>query len=218
MAEEFKLSVTKTGTTILGVVCKDGIVLGADRRATAGGGIVMQKNIKKAIQVNNYLIVAIAGNAADAKLLVRVLGAELKLKELKTKSRPTVKESANLAAMMTYRNIRAPSMIPSIVGTLIAGFNEDGSAELYTVEPAGGIDKVEDYDANFGSGMPFVLGLLERQYKKDMPIKEGIELVHESLKASTQRDTASGNGIDIYSITKSGIEHEISQEILPQYK
>jgi len=216
--EEISKSVTKTGTTILGIKCKDGIVLAADRRATAGGQIVIQKNVQKAIPVNDYLMIAIAGNAADAKLLVRILGSELKLKELKTRSRPTVKEAANLTAMMTYRNIRSPSMIPNIVGTLVAGYNEDGSTELYTIEPAGGIDKVEDYDANFGSGMSFVLGFLERQFKKDLSVKEGIVLAKESLMSSTQRDTASGNGIDVYSITKSGIKHEISEEIIPQYK
>lgn len=216
--DEISKFVTKTGTTILGINCKDGVILAADRRVTAGGQIVVQKNLRKAIQVNDYLIIAIAGNAADAKLLVRILGAELKLKELKTKARPTVKEAANLAAMMTYRNIRTPSMIPSIVGSLIAGFNEDGSAELYTIEPAGGVDKVEDYDANFGSGMTFVLGLLERQFKKDLSVKEGIVLATEALKSSTQRDTASGNGIDVFSITKSGIKHEVSEEIIPQYK
>jgi proteasome beta subunit len=114
---------------------------------------------------------------------------------------------------MIYRNIRTPAMIPSIIGTLIAGVNEDGSTELYSIEPAGSIIKVKDYDANFSSGMPFILGLLERQYKKDLSVKEGIELAKECLLSSTQRDVGSGNGIDIYSITKDGIKKVVSQEI-----
>ena len=77
---------------------------------------------------------------------------------------------------------------------------------------------MEDYDANFGSGMPFVLGLLERQYKKNLTIKEGIELAKECIKSSTQRDTGSGFGIDIYSITKDGIKKEVSQEIQASFK
>ena len=109
-------------------------------------------------------------------------------------------------------------MIPSIVGTLVAGFNEDGSTELYTIEPAGGAYKVEDYDANFGSGMPYVLGLLERQYKKDMTVKEAVELAKEALKSSTQRDTGSGYGIDIFTITKDGIKKAVEQEIVSEYK
>ena len=78
--------------------------------------------------------------------------------------------------------------------------------------------KVEDYDANFGSGMPYVLGFLERQYKKGLSIKEGIELAKEAVKSSTQRDVGSGYGIDVFTITKDGIKKVVSQEILPDYK
>jgi proteasome beta subunit len=117
-----------------------------------------------------------------------------------------------------YHNIRQPSMIPDEMGILIAGFNEDGTYELYTIDPAGSIHLVEDYDANLGSGMPYVLGLLERQYKKDISLKEGVELAVEAIKSSTQRDIASGYGIDVYTITKNGIKKEIEQEIVADYR
>ena len=216
--EEVSKAVTKTGTTIVGIRCKDGMIMGADRRVTAGGMIVVKKDFQKVMRINDYLLMAVAGNAADAKMLAKVAAAELKLKELKTRSRPTIKEAANLIAMMSFKNIRTPSMIPSIVGSIVGGFNEDGTTELFTLEPAGGIDEVTDYDANFGSGMAFVLGYLERTYKKDLSIKEGVNLAVEALKSSTQRDTASGNGIDVFSITKTGIKQEVSEEIVPQFK
>ena len=108
-------------------------------------------------------------------------------------------------------------MIPSIVGSLIGGFNEDGTVELYTIDPAGDVSLVKDYDANFGSGMTFALGLLERQYKEDIVVKEGIELAVESLKSSTQRDTASGYGIDVFTINKEEIKKVIDKEIKPDY-
>ena len=82
----------------------------------------------------------------------------------------------------------------------------------------GHLNKVEDYTASVGSGMPYVLGLLERQYKKTITVKEGVELAKEALKSSTQRDSASGNGIDIFTITKDGIKKVVEQEILPEYK
>ena len=217
MEQELKNSILKSGTTIVGVVCKDGVVMGADRQTTAGN-LVMSKNTQKTVKINDYLVVSGTGNASDIEMQKKVISAELKLKELKSKRRPSVKEAANLIGTITYRNIRQPTMIPSIVGTLVAGVNEDGSAELYTVEPAGTAMKVEDYDANFGSGMPFVLGLLERSYSKDMSIEEGVEIVIESLKSSTQRDTGSGYGIDIFTLSKDGIEHKVAQKIAPEYK
>ena len=217
MDNELKNNILKTGTTILGIVCKDGIVMAADRQATAGN-IILSKNTPKAVQINDYLVTSGTGNASDIEMQKKIIAAQLRLKQLKSKKRPTVKESANLVATITYQNIRNPSMIPSIVGTLVAGFNEDGTYELYTIEPAGTVMKVEDYDANFGSGMPYVLGLLERQYKKDITTDEGIELATESLKSSTQRDVGSGFGIDVFVITKEGIKQVIEQEIAAEYK
>ena len=217
MDSELKNSILKTGTTVVGIVCKDGVVMAADRQVTAGN-LVVNKNFPKVNKVNDYLVVSWTGGAADAVRLSKLLAAELKLKQLKSRSRPTIKQAANLTGSITYSNIRQPSTIPNIVGTLIAGVNEDGTAELYTVEPAGGVYQVEDYDANFGSGMPYVLGLLERQYKKDLTIKEGVELAKEALKSSTQRDVGSGYGIDIFTITKEGIKKVVSQEIQPTFK
>ena len=217
MDQEIKNSILKSGTTIVGIVCKDGVVMGTDRQTTAGN-LVMSKNTQKAVQINEYLVTSGTGNASDIEMQKKIIAAELRLKQLKSKRRPTVKEAANLIAIITYRNIRQPTMIPSIVGTLVAGFNEDGSTELYSVEPAGTAIKVEDYDANFGSGMPFVIGFLEREYDKNIDTKKGVELVVEAIKSSTQRDIGSGYGIDVFTIKKEGIKHEIAQEIVPEYK
>jgi len=217
MEKEISQNMLKSHTSIVGIVCKDGVVMAADRRVTAGT-IVMNKDEKKVKKVNDYVAVCWTGGAADSFLSEKIIGAELRLQELRNKSRATVKEAAHLTGMMLYRNIRTPTMIPFIVGMLLGGVNEDGSAELYTIEPAGGVYKVKDYDANFSSGMPYILGLLERTYKKDISVKEGVELAKECIKSSTQRDIGSGNGIDIITLTKDGINQVVSEEIIPQYK
>ena len=216
MDTELKNSILKTGTTIFGIVCKEGIVMAADRQVTAGN-VVMSKSERKVFTVNDYLVVSGCGIAGDIQRVPKILAAELKLKELRSHLRPSVKEAASLLNNMSYTGIRQPSVIPQQAGFLIGGFNEDGSYELYTIEPAGSIKKVEDYDANFGSGMPYVLGLLERQWKKGMSMEEGIELAKEALKSSIQRDTGSGYGIDIFTITKEGIKKVVEQEIKPEY-
>jgi len=214
MDNDLKNSILKTGTTILGIVCKDGIVMASDRQISAGN-LVVGKNYQKTILVNDYLLMAFTGSVSDAQRIVKVLPAELKLKELRSGSRPTVKQAANLLSSILYSGARQSMMM---VGNLIAGFNDDGTYELYTIEPAGSVIKVDDYDANFGSGMPYVLGLLERQYKKGMSVGEGVELAKEALKSSTQRDVGSGYGIDVFTITKSGISKVVEQTIEPEYK
>src|SRR3989344_7697385 len=101
MDQEISKNVMKSGTSIVGIVCKDGIVMAGDRRSTAGGQIVMSKNSQKVVKVNDYIVVAGSGVASDIDLNQRVFAAELKLKELKTKSRPTVKEASTLFGMMS---------------------------------------------------------------------------------------------------------------------
>jgi len=201
-------SVIKTGTTILGIICKNGVIMAADNRATVSN-YIMAKNEKKVFPINDNILMAGCGVAATIQKVPKFMAAELKLKELRSKTKPTVKQAASLLS-----NIQTSGQAAFLLG----GFNEDGTTELYTSDPAGHIMKVEDYDANFGSGMPFVLGLLERQYKKGLSVEEGVELAREALKSSTSRDSASGNGIDIYTITKDGFKKVVEDIIQSEYK
>ena len=212
MNEKIDKTILKTGTSLVGLVCKDGVVMAGDRKATAGGQIVMNKNAKKVVQINNYLVISGTGVSSDIDYVIKLIRAELKLKEMRDKKRPSVKEASNLIALILYKNIRQPSMIQFVAGLMVGGVNQDGSCVLYSVEPAGSTMKVEDFDANFSSGMPYILGLLENRYKEDLSIKEAIELAADSIKSATERDTASGYGIDVYAITKEGIKQVSKQK------
>ncbi|MDP3026427.1 MAG: proteasome subunit beta [Nanoarchaeota archaeon] len=217
MDSELKNSILKTGTSLVGIVCKDGVVLAADRKMTLGGQIVAHKNFPKIYKINDYLLVSIAGQVSDAQMALKIIAAQLKLKELKSKKRPTIREAASFISSFYFHNIRQPAMIPAIVASLVAGVNEDGTAELYNISPDGAIKDIQNYDAD-GSGMMFIWGLLERQYKKDLTIKEGVNLAMESIKSSSERDVASGSGIDVYTLTKEGINHVIDQQIFPDFR
>jgi proteasome beta subunit len=206
MDEDLKKNIMHSGTSLVGIVCKDGVVMAGDKKTTLGGQIVADKNTLKVVPITNYVLVSGTGVASDIEMLRKIIAAQLKLKELKDKKRPSVKEAANLIASFSYNNIRQPSMIPFMAGTMVGGYNENGTAEIYSVGPDGSIKTVTDYDANFSSGMPYILGFLERQFKKDMTVAEGVKLAVEAIKASSERDTASGYGVDVFTITKDGIK------------
>ena len=155
MDNDIQKNIIHSGTSLVGIVCKDGVVMAGDRRTTLGGQIVSDKNTLKVVPITNYVLVSGTGVASDIEMLRKVIGAQLKLKELKDRKRPSVKEAANLIASFAYNNIRHPSMIPFMAGTMVGGYNEDGTAELYSVGPDGSLKEVEDYDANFSSGMPY---------------------------------------------------------------
>ena len=218
MDEDIKKNILQSGTSLVGLVCKDGVVMGGDRKSTLGGQIVYQKDAQKVVKINDYLVTSGTGSSSDIDMLRKLTAAQLRIKQLRDKKKPSISEAANLIAMIAYNNIRQPSMIPFMAGTMVGGLNEDGTTELYSIGPEGSIVKVEDYTANFSSGMPYILGLLERQYKKNMTIDEGIKLAIESIKSSSQRDTASGYGVDVFTITKDGINQVVSQTVESVYK
>ncbi|MEK6761033.1 MAG: proteasome subunit beta [Nanoarchaeota archaeon] len=217
MEAEIKNSFLKTGTSLVGVVCKDGVVMASDRQVTGGRSLVMDKNFQKTNPINEYIVVSWAGQVSGAQRLSKVIAAELKLKELRSKKRPSVKQSANLVATLAYNGIRQPSMVPDVVDTFIGGVNEDGITELYEIGADGSLIQVKDYMAN-GSGMLYILGLLERQYKKNMSVEDGVKLAVEAIKSSTQRDVYSGYGIDVFTITKDGIKKAVEQDIVSEYR
>jgi len=200
-------NIVKTGTTILGIVCKDGVVMAGDSRATIGQTLIAIKDMKKVYPLNDYLVFSGCGSATEAQKVSKLLTAEMKLKHLRSKSRPTVQQAAGLLS-----NIQV-----SESAFILAGIDEDGSASVYEIL-GGMVNKVKDYTASIGSGMPYSLGYLERSWKPEVGVKEGVELAIESIKASSARDLGSGNGIDVYTLTKDGIKKVISQKVEEVYK
>lgn len=190
------------GTTTVGLVCKDGIVLAADKRATAG--FVVNKRADKIHEVTDYMAVTMAGLVSDAQLLIKLIRAETKLRNLQIMRNSTVKETANLLAGMLYSNIRKMSMVPGIVGFLLGGNDKEGN-HLYDLGIDGSITEVDDYVSD-GSGSVFAIGTLEALYKKNMSTDEGIKLAVKAINAALQRDTATGNGIDVWIVNEKGIK------------
>ena len=205
-----KKEMIKTGTTTIGIVCKDGIILAADKRATAGNMIVGKK-FDKIHQIDDLMAVTIAGMVSDAQLLVKLIRAEIKLRKVRTNVEVSVKEAANLIAGMAYSNMRRMSMFPGIVAFLIGGADSNGY-KLYNIGPDGSITEENDFTSD-GSGSVFAYGVLETLYKKDMSVEEGKKLTLKALNAALQRDSASGSGFDIITITKQGLRKEVSRDL-----
>jgi proteasome beta subunit len=210
MEEKDKDKLVKTGTTTVGIVCNDGIVLAADMRASAGY-MVAHKKEKKVIKIADRMAVTIAGLVSDAQLLSKLIKAEIKLKDIQTARNTTVREAANLLAGMLYQNIRKMSMVPGIVGFLLGGFDKKG-AHLYELGVDGSVTSLDDF-ASDGSGSVFALGVLETLYQKGISVEEGQKLAIKSISAALKRDLATGNGVNVVKITKDGVAQVFHKEI-----
>lgn len=202
--------VIKTGTTTVGLICKDGVVLAADRRATAGH-FIASKKVEKVLKITDEIAVTIAGTVSDIQLVVKLIKAELKLKALRTGKINTVKEAVNLLSGIVYNNIRKFSLIPGISHFIVGGKDNSGF-HVYDLSPDGAMEEVEDFVSS-GSGSVMVYGLLEAAYKKSMSIKEGIELAVNGINSAIQRDAASGNGVIVYTITDKGVKKALEKRL-----
>jgi len=199
----------KSGTTTLGLVCKDGIVLAADKRTTAGGAFVVRKDSDKITQLTDNMAITTAGTVSDIQMFVKLLKAELKLRYIRNGRIVNVKEASSLAGRMMYESAR--QYIPSITQTLLGGYDNTG-AHLYVIEVDGAVLYFKDYYTT-GSGSPMVFGILENSYKEGMSVKEGEELAVKAVSSAIQRDPASGNGIDVMIITKEGVRKSVQRKI-----
>lgn len=199
-----------TGTTTVGVVCKDGIVLAADKRASAGY-FVASKDMNKIQNISDDFAVTMAGLVSDAQLIVKLIAAELRLRSVRTGEKSTVKETANLLSGILYQNIRKMSMVPGIVSFLLGGHDNRGD-HLYEL----GIDGSLTYIKNFcstGSGSMLAYGVLESSYTEGASVKDGIDLAIRAVNTAINRDLASGDGIDIFVVNSKGAHRVLSKKV-----
>lgn len=187
------------GTTTVGLVFKDGVVLATEKRATMGT-MIASKKAKKVYQIADRIGMTTAGGVGDAQQLARVMRVECNLFEIRRSKPMTVAAVSTLLSNYLHQNRFAPYYVQLMVG----GIDETG-ASIYSVDALGGASREEEIVAT-GSGSPFAYGLLEDQYRPDMDEKDAVDLAVRSLKTAMRRDSASGEGISVVVITKEKYE------------
>jgi len=193
-----------TGTTTMGVVCKDGIVLGTDTRATLGT-FVAHKRAKKVYPIDDHVAMTIAGGVADAQTVVEMLRANSKLYKYEKGLPIPVSAVARLAANVLFQSRFFPFILQSIIGGI-----DDGGGHIFALDPLGSV--TEEKYVSTGSGSPIAYGVLEPGYKEGMSVKEAIPLVVRAVNEAMKRDSASGDSFDVAVISKDGYRELNEQE------
>jgi proteasome beta subunit len=187
----------KTGTTTVGLTCKDAVILGTDKRATMAY-FVASKTSEKLHKIQDHLWMTIAGGVADAMYLVDVLRAETTLYQLHRNKKIKIKSAGKILSNILYQN----KMYPYQVGLILGGVTEEEGPVLLDIGAYGSI--LPEKFCSVGSGQNFSYGVLESKYKEGLTIKQGMDIVQKAITSSIIRDMASGNGIDLVAITKDG--------------
>lgn len=192
------------GTTTVAIVGKDGVVLAADKRASMGS-VVAHKNAQKVFQISEFSGATGAGSVGDIQNFVDLLRVEANLYRIKHNEEMSTKSLATLASRILF----GYRMYPYLALFIVGGYDEKPHA--FSLDPFGGMN--EDKYIATGSGMQIAQGLLEDQYKEDMSLKESKNLAVRCIKAATQRDLATGDGISMAVITKEGYKELTQKEI-----
>ena len=188
------------GAAGVAIKCKDGVVLGNDRRATLGYTVI-NKSTKKVFKITDNIGMVAYGLIGDFQIIIRILRAQANLYALDTGFRISTRSMGKLVSNYLYSR----KMAPLYTNLAIAGMDGEDSS-LYSLDALGSL-MAEDFTA-VGTGMLLSFGILEAEYKPDMNVVAGEKLVEKAIRNSITRDIMSGNGIDILTIRKDGAKEK----------
>jgi len=194
----------QTGTTTVGIACSDGIVLASDKRATMGY-FIANKDIDKIHQIDDRIGMTIAGGVGDAQALIRLMQAESNLYRFKHGKNINVKAAASLLSNILHNYKFYPFYVQLVIGGM------DEKADLYSLDALGGLSQ-EKY-VSTGSGSPVAYGLLEELYKEGGSVKDNVRAAGKAIAAAMKRDAATGENVDIVTVTKAGFKRYERSEV-----
>lgn len=190
---------TSTGTTIVGLIYKDGVVLGADTRATEGS-IVADKNCEKIHYISDSIRCCGAGTAADTEFVTNLISSNMQLHELHTRKRPRV------VTAMTLLKQRLFQYQGHIGAALVLGGFDSTGPQLFTIAPHGSTDKLPY--VTMGSGSLAAMSVFESAWRPNMEVRffffwlttqesEAVDLVAAAIEAGIFNDLGSGSNVDV---------------------
>ena len=191
------------GTTTIGVVCGDGVILASDTRVTMGY-YVAHKFGKKVYKIDDHIGMTIAGTVADAQRVVDILAANAQLYKINLNRPMPISAAARLVANLLF----SARYIPLATQVLVGGVDDTGP-HVYNLDPYGSL--TEEKSVSTGSGSPIAIGVIEDKFREGMSIQEALPIIVKAVNAAMKRDVASGNSYNITVIDKKGYR-ELSAE------
>ena len=185
----------KTGTTIVGVVYKDGVVLGADTRATSDTEVA-EKNCEKIHYIAPNIYCCGAGTAADTEKITDLISSQLELLRMNTHSNSRVITACTLLKRRLFQ------YQGHISAALVLGGVDSTGPHIYQIAPHGSTAKLSY--TTMGSGSLAAMAVMEASYQEDMTEAEAVKLVQRSIGAGIFNDLGSGSNCDVCVIRTDG--------------
>jgi len=204
--EEYLAEHIKKGTTTCGLTCKDGVVLAADTRASAGF-FIADRHVMKIQKVDNHIGMTIAGGVADAQNLVDIMRYNANIYRLSNKEPIRINSAARLCSNVLFNQ----RYFPYFVQIIVAGVDktkEEG--QIYNIDLFGSI--TTEKFISTGSGSPVAYGYLETEFKPNLSVNDAYKIAIQAIAAAIKRNAGTGDGINAVIIDKDGYR-EVSKEM-----
>lgn len=197
-------SLALKGTTTVGLVCKDGVILASDTRVTMGY-YVAHKQGKKIYQIDNHLAMTIAGTVADAQRIVDLLVANAHMYRINMGRTMPVSAAARYTANLLF----SARYIPLLTQVLLGGVDDTGP-HVYSIDPFGSL--TEEKSVSTGSGSPVAYGILEDRFKEGISVKEALPVIARAVNAAMKRNAGTGDNFNIVVIDDKGYRELATKE------
>ncbi|XP_028120953.1 proteasome subunit beta type-7-A-like [Camellia sinensis] len=191
-------SFLKTGTTIVGLIFQDGVILGADTRATERP-IVADNNCEKIHFMSPNIYCCGAGTAADTEAVTDMISSQLQL------HRYHIGRESRVVTALTLLKSHLFSYQGHVSAALVLGGVNVTGPHLHTIYPHGSIDTLPF--ATMGSGSLVAMSVFESKYREGLTRDEGVKLVTEAICSGIFNDLGSGSNVDVCVITKGQTEY-----------
>lgn len=174
---EYAIEAVRRGTTAIGVRCKDGVVLAVEKRILS---LQDPESVEKIFVIDEHIGAAIAGLTADARVLVDQARVQAQVNKLSYDEPISVESLTKYIGDLKQVYTQHAGVRPFGVSFLIAGV-DDAGPKLFMTDPSG---TYWGYWATaIGAGSQKAKEILEKEYKKDLNLEEGIKLSLTALKA-----------------------------------
>jgi len=186
------------GTTTVGLKAKDGVVLCADMRASAGY-FIANNNTMKIQKIDDHAGMTMAGGVADAQNITDILRYHANIHRIEKQEPIPIKSLTRLTSLIFHQN----RGYPFIADILVGGYDNNGPA-LFNIDMFGSVE--EKSYVTTGSGSPVAYGLLEEEFREDLTVEEAKVIALRAVKAAITRNIGTGDGINVSIIDKNGFQ------------
>ena len=178
---EYAREAVKTGSTSVGIVCKDGVAMVAHKRIPSS--LIVGESHEKIFKIDNHIIASSSGLVADARKLVDLARLEAQKHKLTYGDEISVEYLSKQVGDHIQFFTQVAGVRPYGVSLLLAGVGTDG-ARLFETDPSGAIF---EYKATaIGSGKKGVEQYFEKEYKDGISLDDGIKLALKALRKVTE--------------------------------